>query len=157
VESSNFIGFDLPVDIKGKCSIKKAREYLQKLLPEIDYVNAKIIFCCNGQYFKALTKCKNVASSYGYVLECVIQGYTHLKVILCIDFRALLYDATVKGRLDLSLETLADEFKGIRVNLGTDVIHHADYLRTILEIKKGLNNLHKYPLLAADIETLSNS
>jgi DNA polymerase-1 len=155
VESSNFIGFDLPVDIKGKCSIKKAREYLQKLLPEIDYVNAKIIFCCNGQYFKALTKCKNVASSYGYVLECVIQGYTHLKVILCIDFRALLYDATVKGRLDLSLETLADEFKGIRVNLGTDVIHHADYLRTIPEVKKGLNNLHKYPLLAADIETLS--
>jgi DNA polymerase-1 len=44
---------------------------------------------------------------------------------------------------------------GIRVNLGTDVIHHADYLRTIPEVKKGLNNLHKYPLLAADIETLS--
>lgn len=156
VDRKDIIVVEAKYNDKGKASASFIKEYLETLLPALESVGVKYLFCCDANYFKVLGKgVKSAEPNLGYVVPCGIKDYEYLDVILGINYRALIHNPNNEGKLVLSIETLANAFKGTYQGLGNDIIHHAEYPETIDEIKAALDKLHQYPELTADLETFS--
>lgn len=149
------IGFSLKYNDKGKAPAALIKEYLEELLPELHGLGVEYLYCTDATYFKTLTKSPKAEAHIGYVLPCMIKGYEHFKVVLGINYQALIFKPELQQRLDLSLKTLADELQGTYQALGSNIIHSAYYPKSYEDIKAALASLHQYPELTTDIETFS--
>lgn len=131
----------------NKVSAKQAKEYLHRLLPNLIQEGISTLYVPDATYFKVLTG-KTKADSYvGYVLDCYLKGYEHLKVIYGINYAQLLYNPNLYPALDLSLQTVRSYLNGTYQGVGNNIIHHAEYNA------QSLPNLISKPMLAIDIET----
>jgi len=157
IASQQMIGFSLAYNEAGKAPTGFIKDYLAKLLPALDSLGVKYLYCCDGNYFKVLTKMSKAEPHYGYCLPCKIQGFEHMQVVLGMNYQALIYNPELCNKLDMSLKTLAESIQGTYEPLGQNIIHSALYPQNEDEIQAALNQLHEYPELAADIEAFSLS
>lgn len=154
INPAEVVVFDLAYEAK-KAPVKLQKEYLATLLPELCNLRSEVVLCCDGAYFKTLTKQTKAEPHYGYALPCTIPGYEHLKIVLCPNYAGLFFDPAIQSKIDLALTALATTHKGTYEVLGQDIIHSAYYPSTVEEIEAWLESLHQYPLLSADIEAFS--
>lgn len=147
----------LTLDYAGakKPSNKDMKDYLAKLLPALESLAVKRLYVADANYFKVLTTQAKADPHYGYVLPCKIKGFTHMEVVLGLNYSALIYNPDLQGKLDLSLQTLASAAHGTYQPPGTGIIHSAQYPEGVQEVAAALQSLHQYPRLTADIEAFS--
>ena len=154
IPRNKIIAFNLPYD-KKKVSSNQIHAYFNSLIPALDKLGIKYIYCADAEYFKTLTKQRKADNHLGYVLECAAPKYKHMKVVLGLNYGGLLYNPNQAPKLDLSLTTLADSYNGCYQQLGANIIHKAQYPVFIPQIQAFLNSLHQYPSLTCDIEAFS--
>ncbi|UYF10894.1 DNA polymerase [Vibrio phage 12VC501] len=154
--SHQFISFSLTYDNPKKVTAKGGREYLDELLPILKELNVKYLYCTDGNYFKLLTKCKKAEPNYGYVLDCAIEGYTHMKVVLSANHRGLFINDKLQDKIDLANSKLVEHRLGNYQEIGTNIIKHAEYIPADpVRIKEALDRLHQYDSITCDTETFS--
>jgi DNA polymerase-1 len=153
IDRSDTILVALEYNDKGKAPVTLIKEQLDILLPGLDAVGTRYLYCADAAYFKTLTKARKAEPNLGYSLPCRIKGYEHMEVILGVNQRALLYNPANEPKLNLSISTLIDVINGTYQGLGHDIIKGAGYPSGAPEIAVALNTLHKWPELSADIET----
>ena len=146
------IAFTLAYTPDNKAPAKMIKEYLDSLLPALNSLGVKHLYCADGNYFKALTKKPKAEPHVGYVVPCAIKGYEHMEVILGLNYQALVYDPTQKAKLSLGLTALAQAVAGTHQTLGANIIQYSEYPETLDEIRAALAKLHQYPELTCDIE-----
>ena len=154
IPRNKIIAFNLPYD-KKKVSSNQIHAYFNSLIPALDKLGIKYIYCADAEYFKTLTKQRKADNHLGYVLDCAAPKFKHMKVVLGLNYGGLLYNPNQAPKLDLSLTTLADSYNGCYQQLGANIIHKAQYPVFIPEIQAFLNSLHQYPSLTCDIEAFS--
>lgn len=154
VNPDEIIGFSLN-DTGGKISVSSIKKYLEILLPELQNLRVQYLYVADAAYFKVLTNSKKAEPHLGYVLPCSIDGYTDMKVVLGINYNALIFNTELQSKLDLSLTTLYSSIAGNYAPLGGSVIHSAHYPEKLEDIKQALANLHDFPSLTCDIEAFS--
>ena len=150
-----FQAWELEYDNPKKASAKRIKEHLLDLLPEIEYAGIKTLFVADGPYFKQLTGVGKVDPFYGEILPCNIKGYEHIKVILSINYQALVYNPLLQGKLDRSLVALKNHITGKKITSNNQIIHRAEYPKTIPELLVAIEKLKTYSSLTCDIETKS--
>ncbi|MCM2973763.1 DNA polymerase [Larsenimonas suaedae] len=155
IPSQSVIGFTLQHDRRGKVSVKDAKAYLANLLPGLDSLGTRLLYVCDGAYFKVLTKERKAEPHYGYCLPCKIEGFEHMNVVLGMNHQQLIYNPDTQSRLTLTLKALADAHLGTYQALGQNVIGRASYPKDVESIRAALSQLHQYPTLSADIEAFS--
>ena len=138
---------------KPTAAVKKA--YLAQLLPALENLAIKTILVCDGEYFKTLTKNQKIEPHYGYVHPCAIEGYEHMSVVLGVNYQMFFYKPDMRERLNLSIQKMADHLNGSYMALGSSVIEHISYPKTVSEVRDALANLHQYAALTSDIEAHS--
>lgn len=153
--SEDFIAFNLKYEDKGKVSASFIKEYLAELLPVLVQLNIEYLYVADANYFKTLTGNTKAEQHLGYVLPCKIKGYEQLKVVLGVNYQAMIFNPDLQEKLSLSLSTLSAALAGNSVALGSTIIHSAAYPSTVTDIAAALQSLHQYPFLTCDIETFS--
>lgn len=151
----SLICFTLAYGQNGKCPKAVQTPHLESLLPALKKLGVKNILCCDSNYFKTLTKERKAEPHYGYVLPCKVKDYEDMMVALAPNYGALFYKPEIQDKLDLALDAMNDHLDGTYKELGADVIHSESYPADYLAIKQALQDLHQYPMLAADIEAFS--
>ena len=155
LDRKDIIVVALEYNANGKITAKQQKEYLAELLPALESVGTRYIFCADAPYFKTLTKSAKADPHLGYVLQCAIADYEQLEVILGLNHRALLHNPNNESKFQLGLETFSQAVQGTYVGLGTNVIQSATYPQTDQGVQDFLQSLHQYPVLAADTEAFS--
>lgn len=149
------IAFDVAYGSNNKVTVTAAKQYLNELLPVLEALNTRIIYCCDAAYFKALTGQTKAEALYGYVMPCKIKGFEHFKVVLGTNYGQLVYNPELVSKLDMSLGTLMDKYQNAYKEPGTDIIKYSHYPETTQEIAIALASLHEHKQLAMDIEAFS--
>lgn len=155
VQSGELIAFNLKYEATGKVSVKFMKEYIAELLPALAELKITELYVADSNYFKVLTKSAKADKHLGYVLPCKIAGYEHLKVVLGINYQALIYNPELQAKLTLSLDTLAASLAGTYQAIGHGIVHSAQYPEGVNAIAKALEGLHQYQHLTCDIEAFS--
>jgi DNA polymerase-1 len=88
-------------------------------------------------------------------MDCKIKGYEHLKVFLCANHQVLFFNPSMRDKINLALNAYNDMKNGSYSAIGGSIIHSESYPESVNAIKNALAKLHKYDVLAADIETFS--
>lgn len=129
--------------------------YTQELIPQIKSVGAKYIVVGDSEYFKVVANVAQADKYIGYVLPAHLIPDTF--VIYVPNYRAVFYDPDKMGKkIDLGIQALLMHAQGKYSAPGTDIIHFAEYPRTIGDIKKWLDYfLEKQIDLTIDIEAFS--
>lgn len=154
IPASDVIAFTLDY-VNGKAPVKHIKEYLGNIIPVLETMGTKYLYCADAAFFKVLTGQRKAEPHLGYILPCALAGYEHMKVILGVNHRSLLYDPKNEGKLSMSLDTLKNSVLGTYAALGSSIISFEEYPNTEKEISDWLDKLHDYPCLAVDIETFS--
>jgi len=151
----SMLALSLKFNEHGKAPAKLIKEHLQTVLKACVHLKVRTLVVTDTAYFKTLTKSRKAEPHFGYILPCKIEGFTHLNIILSVNYQSLFYNPTLQTKLDMSLDTVRDHTQGTHVNLGTNIIKHAEYPRRTHEIQAMLIKLLDYPALTCDIETAS--
>lgn len=155
IPRNEVIAFDVDYAGRKNATIGIAKEYLKTLLPILQDLKTKYIYCADAVYFKALTGETKTEPHAGYVLPCKIKGFEHFKIILGINYGQLVYNPEILSRLDLTLEALTSAYSGSYKELGADVIQYSYYPESSSDIAMALSSLHDFDELSADTETFS--
>jgi len=154
VASNEIIAFTLDYPT-AKVAVKAIKEYLDKLLPALNSLGVIYLYCADANYFKVLVGQTKADIHSGYVLPCKIKGFTHMQVVLGVNYQALIYNPDLQAKLDLSINALSSHKAGTYQAPGMGIIHSAEYPETVQDIAAALQKLHQYPSLTADIEGFS--
>jgi DNA polymerase I len=155
VASTDVIAFTLDYNEVGKVPASFMKEYLAKLLPALDGLGTTTLYVADSAYFKVLAGKPKAESHHGYALPCVIKGFTHMTVVLGLNYQTLIYNPELVSKLSMGLKTVADHLGGTYQVLGTGIIHSAQYPESLQDIAAALESLHQYPSLSCDIEGFS--
>lgn len=155
IPRDQIISFTLAYNEKGKAPAKFIKDYLEQLLPALDSVGSKYIYCADAHYFKVLTKSQSAQKHLGYTLPCVIEGYEHLNVILGVNHKSLIYDPKNESKLLMSMDALTSTYLGQENQLGKNILKDASYPMMFSDIKDWMTRLLDYPNLSCDIEAAS--
>jgi DNA polymerase-1 len=156
VHASEVVALTLEYNEAGKAPVGHIKEYLlASILPALTSLQTKYVYCADSAFFKVLTGQQKADVHAGYVLPCKMDGYTHLQVVLGMNYQQLIYNPDLQAKLDASLFALASHAVGSYQAPGTGIIHQAVYPEGISSIQAALNALQEYPELAADIEAFS--
>lgn len=140
----------------NKAPVGHCKDYLLKqVMPALQKLKTKFIYCADANYFKVLTKNTKAAAQLGYILPCALPGFEDIQVMLGVNYQALTYDPKQVDKLNLSVSTLIDTLHGTYKVLGADIIKWAEYPVTDTEIDTAFSKMLKWPELALDIETFS--
>lgn len=157
IPASDVVAMDLHYNRSNKAPAGLVKEYVADLLPALDAVGVMTIYCADAAYFRALTgQRKGKAEAHlGYVLQCGVEDYEHMNVILGVNHKSLVYNPANEPKLVMSVETLVNKVTGNYEAPGQNIIHYEDYPRSTQAIAQWLDSLHQYDELACDIETFS--
>jgi len=150
--NKDILAVSLKYNSENKAPAILMKEYSEELLKGVDSLGVELLIVADSNYFKFLTKAKK-ADSFGYIKDCAIKGFNHIKVTLSVNYQALFHNPTLKDKLILSNNLIKNYINNTYVPLGINIIHSSKYPNTIKEIKQELSNLHKYPMISCDVET----
>ena len=154
---ASVIAFNLKYEDK-KATVKLIKHHMQNVLKACNSLGIKTLFVCDGPYFKVLAGQRKAEAHYGYVFDCVIKGFEHMKVILGANYQALYYNPeSTTDKIALSLKTLQEHTSGLHIEPGVGIIHSAYYPDTVNEISVALDSLMQHDALTIDLETFSLS
>ena len=150
-----FIGLSLKYNEDNKAPASLRREHLKSVLKAADSLKVKILYVCDTEYFKTLSG-KAVAEPYsGYIMDCVIEGFEHIGVVLGLNHQRLFYNPILKEKILRGISSIEQHLSGIYITPGSDIIHSASYPLSINDMRDAYKQLHQYPELVCDIETFS--
>lgn len=152
---NSVIAITLEYNEFGKAPVKHIKETLGSILPALTSLKTEYLYVADSNFFKVLTGQQKADIHAGYVLPCKVEGYEHMKVVLGLNYQQLIYDPSLKTKLNASLFALASHVVGSYQAPGTGIIEQAIYPEALSSIQAALNALHEYPELAADIEAFS--
>lgn len=138
----------------AKAKNPELRTYLDELLPILCGLQTEYLVITDAGLFKLLTKSTRVDRIGGYVLPCVLEGFTHFWVVYVPDPRTVMMDPKLGEKLSQGRQALADHRAGIYQPPGVTVLHEAHYPKTLNEIRDWLHKLVDKDL-ACDIEAFS--
>ena len=151
---TDFIAYDLVYEGK-KAPAKLIKTHLAKVLEACTTLHTKVLLVADSTYFKSLTKERKAEPHLGYIKKCAIDGYEHIDIILTYNYQTLFYNPDNKTKIAMSIDTLFNHVGGTHINIGTGIIHNAQYPNTDEGIEHFLDSLHQYPVLVCDVETFS--
>lgn len=139
----------------NKIKAKEAKIYINYLLENIPETITTLVVA-DSNYFKYITNKQKVTNCRGYIYKCVVPKYTHLDVILSVNYNAVFHNENQEKDLKLSISTIASHL-GIddHTVLGQNIIKKRMYPSSYEEIQTHLNNLLLKPVITCDIETYS--
>ena len=141
---------------EGKVRAKEGKEYLSELLPILEELGVKYIYCADAAYYKLLTKKTKAEQNLGYETKVISKDITtDMVCTLGVNYSSLVYNPDNLNKLNLSLETFKDIVNDQLSTLGADIIHSSVSFYSRNDIRDGLAALHSYPALTADFETTS--
>lgn len=155
IKTKRIIAFDLAYGTKKKPTVAIQRAYLADLMPILKEQGVKVIAVADGDYFKTLTGMRKTDPHHGYVMDCTYKGFEEMKIILMPNYQGLFFNPDLQTKIDMGVNTLADQLKNQHVELGTGIIHSCKYLRKANEVYAALQDLKQYKELTCDTETLS--
>jgi DNA polymerase-1 len=153
INRADIIVVALEYNDKGKAPAIFMDEFLSRLMPNLEAVSARYVYCADANYFKKLAKQTKAVGRLGYSFKCGIKGHQTLEITLGVNHRSLLYNPANEPDLILSVDTLASLVNGTYEGLGINIIKACDYPTGPQEIRAALDRLHQYPYLSADLET----
>ena len=155
-QEANILAYDLFKEGK-RTKVKVQREYLADLLPILVDLQVNYLVVCDAEYFKTLTKAHNVEAALGYVEPCVVDGFEHLQVVYCPNFRSVFYDPEkVAANIRIALTALTNHQSSTYSDPGLDIIKFSEYPSTVEGIESWLKRLLAMDCdLSADIEAFS--
>ena len=139
----------------GKVTANQAKEYLMELLPILKKYGVQYIYCADATYFKVLSKLPKTDPHYGYLLNCALSGFEGIKLVLGLNYKALIHNPNQYTKLDMSLKALSDAYYNKYVPIGSEVLKQHYVPKTDVAVELCLQQLTQYPVLACDIETYS--
>jgi len=153
ISKDSIVAFTLKYGASKKVKAAYQKEYLDVLLPAIDELGIKVLYCTDTEYFKTLTKNRTAEPFHGCVVPCALN--VSMDVVLGINYQAIFYNPLLKPKLEVSLKTLSDCLLNTHIEPGNNIIHLGLYPDSVDDIKASLENLHQYPMLTCDIEGFS--
>ena len=155
IAKDSLIAVTLEYGTKKKVTAADKKAYLDQLLPELVRMGIATLYVADSEYFKTLTKQTKADLHLGYVLDCAIEGFTHIKVVLGVNYQAITYNPGVKTKLDQSVAALIQHLNGSYEDPGCSIIKSESYPDSLADIENALNELHRYDQLTIDIEGFS--
>lgn len=156
IDPEEVLLLDLPQEqSETKLSMKDKREYLQEeVMPILEEAGCQHLLVCDATYFKAITKEESADRNLGYIKNCL---WGTQRVLYVPNYRTVFYNPElINGKIAQSMEALRRDREESYVPPGDQIIHFAEYPKTVSEIAKVLEDLldRDWPL-AIDIETFS--
>lgn len=136
----------------GKVRAKEAKEYLAELIPTLEDLGVKYIYCADAAYFKILAKQPKAESNLGYKFPV---ANTEMEVTLGINHGSIKHNPDNFNKLLLSVQTVKDIIDDNFQELGSNIIDTAHYPSDLASIQSALDSLHNYSALTCDIECYS--
>ncbi|RLI35675.1 hypothetical protein DRO66_06975, partial [Candidatus Bathyarchaeota archaeon] len=152
INPDRIVAFSLQHNAGNKIGVVAARAHLDMLKPVLDSMGITNLLCCDGTYFKALTKKTKVEQSLGY--RCDTQ-WPEQDVFYCPGFRQMFYNPDIGKKITLALQGLQAHLDCEPCIFDENIIQHAYYPKTLREKKAALLRLLEFPELTCDIETYS--
>ena len=146
------LALSLQYDDPKKVSAKTVKAYVAKILPVLKNLEAKYLYVCDANYFKALTGEKKAEPWLGYVLPCSHKGYEEFQVVYGINYQRLVPDPSLKASVLLGLDALHDHMNGQYTAPGEGIIKSEWYPDTVADIASALKFLKQFDKLTCDIE-----
>jgi len=150
-----FIVYSLWYDDNNKCQAELAKDHLKNVLYSVKSLNIKNILIADSNYFKYLTKSKKAAiHSLGYSCLSKIEDYEdEFTVFYAPNYQASKHNPNIAQEMDIALTFFKKHLTGNYIEPGKDIVHTAQYPKTLSEIKNALAFLLTKPYLTVDIET----
>lgn len=136
----------------GKVTAKSAKAYIKQLLPVLEQLNIRYVYCADATYFKMLSGENKAEPNLGY--EFTIKN-TDMLITYGINYSSIKHNPDNLNKLKMSVQTIKSMIDESLVLLGSNIITSAHYPTTVSDIKSALMALHNYPSLTCDIETYS--
>ena len=128
-----------------KVLAKTGKAYLDKLLTKIpDSVTNLIV--ADSSYFKFITNTTKVSASHGIIVSGVYSGYDKFACVYVPSHKTLFKQPENIQLIDLGIKALTGTGASVQ-------IHSSEFGFQYGSDREILDSLHKYPILAADIET----
>jgi len=145
IPGSSVLVLPLLYNTPTKIVAKTAKAYLTKLKSKIpDSVNKLII--ADGSYFKFITRTTKVSDNYGSVVNGGLTGYTQHSCVYVPNYKSLFKQPENKQLIELGIKAIAGKAASVLINSAEYGFFHGSD-------RELLDDLYKYPVLAADIET----
>jgi DNA polymerase-1 len=129
----------------SKVLAKTGKAYLDKLISGIPDTVTKLIIA-DSSYYKFITKIQKVSSKYGAIVKGSHTGYEIFDCVYVPNFKSLFKQPENINIIKIGIKTIA----GTESNV---IIHFAEYGLQFGSDREILDDLHKHPVLTADIET----
>lgn len=149
---SEVVAYALTTSQKAKNN--ELKEYLDNLLPILATLRTDYIICTDGALFKVLTAATRVDRASGYIFDCKIKDYTHIKVVYAPSPQQLVYDRTLHLKVTQALTAIKTHRAGAYVPPGINIFKTARFPTTVAEIQCELALIADMDL-TCDIETFS--
>ena len=149
IPQEDIIVFDLESN-NGKVTMTAAREYLAKLKPIMDSIGVESILCCDGQYFKALTKATKIKPHLSYRMDTL---WPEQSAFYCPSFRQIFHNPRVIDEIDLAIKGLKAHHNDEDSVFMHSILENVHYPSRPKEIRKWIRDLLDMPELTCDIET----
>lgn len=140
---------------KKKPTAKHAKAYMMDVLQECKDNGITSLLVADTDYFKKLAKVASVAKCHGEVVQCEIEGFEDIGMVLVANYAGLYYNPDLKVKIDSSVATFIKHLTGTFVKVGHDLIKKGYYPESVKDIANWLQNLTWHANLTADIETKS--
>ena len=137
-----------------KFKAQPTKDKLLKVAIGLNKFGIKNILVANSELFKFLTGVTKTTDCYGEFINGNLKGYEKSNILLSVDYNALIYNDSLKFKLEHSVETFG-KYCTQTFKLPTDIIHSKYIPTTAREIQLALMDLWNYPELTCDIETES--
>jgi len=150
INKKDIIAFNLEHNTKNKIGVTAAREYLTKLKPIMDDVGVTTILCCDGAYFKALTKKTKVEQFLSYAVETI---WPEQICFYLPNSRQIFYNPDIVSKITLGLQGIKSHLTGGFGLFEGTVLEQVEFAYTAKEQKAALRKLLLFNELTCDIET----
>jgi DNA polymerase-1 len=137
-----------------KFKVAPTKEKLIKISKGLKSLDIKHILIANGDLYKCITGVTKTSDCFGEVTKGTLEGYEKIRVTLSIDYSALLYNESLRFKLNHSIETFYKSCKNT-FKINKDIIEDIYVPQTLQEIKDVLEALLQYDMLSCDVETES--
>jgi DNA polymerase-1 len=145
----DIIAFNLEHE-RGKTTVAKARNYLDKLKPIMDSAGVETIMVCDGNYFKALTKATKSEAFLSYRMDTI---WDEQDAFYSPGFRQIFYSPETTDKIQLAIRGLAAHRAGQAGLFEEEILRNPQYPKSIKGIRAALRSLMDYDVLTCDIET----
>ena len=145
----------ISITVEGKkIKAADAKEELKKVAKGLDSLGINKVLVANGDLFKFITGVSKTSDCFGEPFKGKLEGFEEKESILSIDYSALVYNESLRFKLNNSLEVFTGLCKK-SFNLKKDIIHSMVVPETADEIGDVLEYISQYDALTCDIETES--